>query len=253
MAAETFKNVCYEISPDSHDEGVRKKMGKSYSNKDLVSSIEYALSKGALRFDLYFMTGLPGQTKRSIEDTVEFCRDIFERTGWDKRFMPFISPMAPFLDPGSRAFEHPEKFGYRLTRKSLEDHIEAITMPSWKYILNYESKAITTGDLVDATYDADLGLNRLKGRSGGITRELMEKNEERIMKARRVLKQIDDIMYIKDKAERKDKLRDLKDKTYKYSLSTVCEKKELEFPLFNRSFNWLEIIKSAFKRRGRIK
>ena len=39
--------------------------------------------------------------------------------------------------------------GYILTKKTLKDHIEAITMPSWKYILNYESLSISTDDLVD--------------------------------------------------------------------------------------------------------
>jgi len=253
MAADTFSNVCYEISPDSHDESVRRKIGKSFSNKDLIGSIKYALDKGALRFDLYFMTGLPGQTKESIGDTVDFCRDIFERIGWDSRFMPFISPMAPFIDPGSRAFEQPEKFGYRLIRKTLRDHIEAMTMPSWKYILNYESKAITTDDLIDATYGAALGLNRLKGKAGGISQELMEATEERVVIARRVMREIDYIMKNKDIASRKDRLKALKEKTYKYSLSTICEKKELEFPLFSRSFNWIEIIKTTLKKSGQAR
>ena len=107
-------------------------------------------------------------------------------------------------------------------------------MPSWKYILNYESMSITTDDLVDATYDAAVGLNRLKGRSGGISGELMAANQERIIRARKVMAEIDNIMKIKDKTSREEKLKDLKEKTYKYSLSTVCEKKELEFPLFSR-------------------
>ena len=253
MAADTFDNVCYEISPDSHDEAVRKKMGKSFSNEGLVSSIRYALEKGALRFDLYFMTGLPGQTKKSIGDTVAFCRKVFEETGWDRRFMPFISPMAPFLDPGSRAFENPERFGYRLTRKTLKDHIEAITMPSWKYILNYESDAITTDELVDATYEAALGLNRLKGKSGGISKKQMEANEERVLIAQRVMREVDAAMKETDASARQDKLISLKEKTYEYSLSTVCEKKELEFPLFSRRFNWKEIIKSTLKKSDRVK
>jgi len=253
MAADTFDNVCYEISPDSHDESIRKKMGKTFSNQDLISSIKYALDKGGLRFDLYFMTGLPGQDRKSISDTVEFCREIYEKTGWDKRFMPFISPMAPFLDPGSRAFEQPEKFGYRLTRKTLKDHIEAITMPSWKYILNYESDSINADDLVDSTYEAALGLNRLKGKAGGIENELMEANEERIIIAQRVMREIDAIMKEDDTAVREEKLKDLKEKTYKYSLSTVCEKKELEFPLFSSSFNWKEIIRTTLKRSERVR
>jgi radical SAM superfamily enzyme YgiQ (UPF0313 family) len=228
-------------------------MGKTFSNKDLAASIKYALDKGGLRFDLYFMTGLPGQDRKSISDTVEFCRDIYENTGWDKRFMPFISPMAPFLDPGSRAFEQPEKFGYSLTRKTLKDHIEAITMPSWKYILNYESDSISADDLVDATYEAALGLNRLKGKAGGISKELMEANEERIIIAQRVMRDIDVIMKEDDIVIREDKLKALKEKTYKYSLSTVCEKKELEFPLFSNSFNWKEVIRTTLKKSGRVR
>jgi B12-binding domain/radical SAM domain protein len=248
MAHKTFSNVCYEISPDSHDEVIRKKMGKRFSNKELINSIKYALDKGGMRFDLYFMTGLPGQTKKSIMETVDFCKVIYEEIGWDKRFMPFISPMAPFLDPGSRAFEEPEKFGYKLTRKNLKDHIEAMTMPSWKYILNYKSKYISKDELVNATYEAAIGLNDLKAKAGGISREIAEMNEERITMAVKVMADIDLIMKIEDKDTRKEKLQELKEKIHSYSMSTVCEKKELEFPLFNRKFNWFEIIKTTFGR-----
>ena len=248
MAHETFSTVCYEISPDSNDESIRREMGKTFSNEDLINSIKYALEKGARRFDLYFMTGLPRQTKESIMETVDFCRDIYVSISWDSRFMPFISPMAPFLDPGSRAFEDPSKFGYRLTRKTLKDHIEAITMPSWKYILNYESEYISNDELVDATYEAAIGLNRLKGKAGGISSRVMEINEERILMARKVMTEIDSIMKINDGDIRDQRLKELKEKTYAYSMSTVCEKKELEFPLFDRRFNWFEIIKTMFGR-----
>ncbi len=244
-AAEVFSKVCYEISADSHEEAVRDKMGKKYTNAEMISSIEYALSKGALRFDLYFMTGLPYQTKGSILDTVSFCTEVYERLKWDKRFMPFISPMAPFLDPGSRIFEDPGSFGYRLLATTLKEHIEAITRPSWKYILNYESKYISQDELVYSTYEAAIGLNRLKGKAGSITAETMQKNEMRIKKAVEIMKEIDKIMIIRDKDQRESELMLLKDRTYKYSLSTVCDKKELEFPFSNRKFNWLKILKTS--------
>lgn len=241
-----FKNVLYEISPDSHDPSIREKMGKPhFSNEQLIESISYALDRGAVRFDLYFMTGIAGQDRQSILDTVGFCEDIYDRLGWDSRFMPFISPMAPFMDPGSRTFEQPEKFGYRLTRKTLAQHIEAITQPSWKYILNYESKYISRDLLVQSTYEAALGLNRLKGRAGSISRQVMEDNQNRIMQATETMKKIDYAMGIEDKLKQQQLLQRLKQETDKYSMSTVCEKKELEFPLFNRSFNWFRIIKRA--------
>jgi len=244
-ASKIFSKVCYEISPDSHDEEIRKIMGKSFTNEDMIKSIEYALSSGAARFDLYFMTGLPHQDRKSILETVDFCSKVYERLGWDSRFAPFISPMAPFLDPGSRAFENPEKFGYKLLFTTLKEHIEAITMPSWKYTLNYESRYITKDDLVYATYEAALGLNRLKAKSGSISEKVMQDNKSRTDRAIQIMKRIDEIMKIEDNDLREKKLGELGKETYKYSLSTVCEKKELEFPLSNKSFNWFEIIKTS--------
>jgi B12-binding domain/radical SAM domain protein len=247
--ADNFNNFCFEISPDSHDENIRKKMGKNFSNNQLISSIKYALEKGAGRYDLYFMTGLPTQTKESIMQTVDFCEEFYETLGWDKRFMPFVSPMAPFIDPGSRAFENPDEFGYVITRKTLSEHIEAITRPSWKYILNYESKFLSRDDMVEATYDCAIGLNALKGRAGSISKKSMKENEERIMSAKRIMSEIDKIVEgDKDWIHSKD-FENLKDKAMKYSLSTVCDKKELEFPLTKKNFKWFSIIKTVLFNR----
>jgi len=159
--------------------------------------------------------------------------------------MPFISPMAPFLDPGSRIFENPQKFGYTLLFKDLKSHIKAVTNPSWKYILNYESHFITADGLVRCTYEAAKGLNRLKGEAGAITGNVMLENEQRILKAQQIMKKIDEIMSLQDGQVKEQKLMELKEDFYKYSLSTVCEKKELEFPFSNRNFKWLEIIKTS--------
>lgn len=240
-----FDNVCYEISPDSHDENIRLKMGKPFTNRELLDSIKYSLETGAKRYDLYFMTGLPLQTKESILDTVKFCEEFYKEINWDRRFMPFISPMAPFIDPASRAFINPDEFGYTLTRKTLKDHIDAITMPSWKYILNYESRYISRDELVNSTYEAASGLNKLKGKAGGISEKVMADNEDRIKTAIEIMQEIDKIVLIEDSGKRDSELKKLKDKTFQYSLSTVCEKSELEFPLTNKSFKWFSIAKTA--------
>ncbi len=246
-AAKTFTKVCYEISPDSHDEKIRNYMGKYYTNEELFACIEFALSKGALRFDLYFMTGLPYQTKESILETVKFCEEFYKRLNWDKRFMPFISPMAPFLDPGSRIFESPKDFGFKLLANTLKDHIKLILKPSWKYILNYESNFISKDDLVDVTYKAALGLNELKAKAGSISEQVMFQNENRIKTALKIMSEIDKLINLKDNDIVNEKLSQLKDIAYKYSLSTVCEKRELDFPLFDKNFNWFNIIKDVVK------
>ncbi|HWJ04856.1 MAG TPA: hypothetical protein VNS57_03575, partial [Steroidobacteraceae bacterium] len=66
------------------------------------------------------MIGLPGQTRESVAGTVDYIERLFQLT--DPRLSCFISPMGPFLDPGSRSFEEPERDGYRLFARTLEEH-----------------------------------------------------------------------------------------------------------------------------------
>jgi hypothetical protein len=69
-AAKIFSNVCYEISPDSHDEKIRKKWEKSITDSDLVlipGDISWAVKfKDALP-DIHFhkVFSLPGEPSQA--------------------------------------------------------------------------------------------------------------------------------------------------------------------------------------------
>jgi len=83
--------------------------------------MDEALDAGVQRLDLFFMVGLKMQTYESVMETVEYSRRMLKKMAdrGDNRLIPFISPLAPFLDPGSRAFEEPEKHGYNLFARTL--------------------------------------------------------------------------------------------------------------------------------------
>jgi B12-binding domain/radical SAM domain protein len=104
----------FEISPESHDHAVRRAMEGEigYDNAALENFLREALKLGCDRIDVFFMIGLPKQTYGSVMETVDYCEHLFK---WgDARLQCFISPMGPFLDPGSRIFEEPARFGYRV-------------------------------------------------------------------------------------------------------------------------------------------
>jgi B12-binding domain/radical SAM domain protein len=152
-----------EITLESHDERVRH-LNKRFacSNADIEMTIGKALEHGAGRVDIFFMVGLPGQ---SYEDAVGFdgfCRQLLERFSGDPRLEFFVAPLAPFLDPGSAAFERPAEHGYRLRFHTLEEHRRALTSPSWKEMLNYETDSMTREEIVAATYESMRRLTRLK-------------------------------------------------------------------------------------------
>lgn len=237
--AQTFPNFTLEISPESHDERVRHAFGRPYTNAALEETLAHTLAAGARRVDVYFMIGLPHQTYESVMGTIDYCEHLLQRFTHpgDRRLFPFISPLAPFLDPGSEVWEAPEKYGYRLFWRTAEEHRRALVQPSWKYVLNYETEWMTRDEIVAATYEAGLRLNRLKAQYGLLDPEVAAATERRIRRAVRLIQQIDDIMGIQDEKRRARLLAALKPQVDGANLSTVCEKRELELPLSGLRLN----------------
>lgn len=224
--ARSIENFSVQISPETHDEKVRKAQGKPYTNAGLEKSAEHFLNAGCGRFDIFYMIGLPLQTTQSVEETVAYTRKLFGRFK-GKRLFPFISPLAPFIDPGGNAFEGPEKHGYRLFASSLDDHMKLATMPSWKYVLNYETKWLSRSDIVEASYTSGLGLNSIKREMGLVAEDVADATERRIKAARELSGRIDQIV---GRGKVSDKEMDgLREAAKDLSESTVCEKKELDW------------------------
>ncbi|HSJ54465.1 MAG TPA: radical SAM protein, partial [Anaerolineae bacterium] len=240
--AEAMPNWTLEISLESHSEEVRSAFGRPYKNADIENTMRYALEAGVKRLDVFFMIGLPKQDYQSVMDTVDYCeylmRDVDAAAGGsERRLIPFISPLAPFLDPGSPVFENPERHGYHFFARTLEEHRQALVQPSWKYVLNYETRWLNRDEIVDSTYEAGMRLNRLKARYGLVEQEQAERTEARILKARRLIAQIDDIMSVEDEERRATLLRAIKPQVDGANLSTVCDKTELNVPLRGLKLN----------------
>ena len=222
-----------QISPDSHDPEVRASQGRNYSNESLERAVGDLLRSGARRVDLFFMIGLPKQDARSVLGTVDYSRALRGRMKAGERLLTFISPLAPFIDEGSDAFESPERFGYRIFAKSLAEHRRLLLQPSWKHVLNYETTWMTRGQIVDATYSAGLGMNDAKEEVGAICSEDAEAVRGRIRSAVMVMGKIDIAM---TSVNPEESLAALKDELRTLSESTICDKSELDWS--RRSFYW---------------
>ncbi|MDI6901141.1 MAG: TIGR04190 family B12-binding domain/radical SAM domain protein [Anaerosomatales bacterium] len=238
---ENLNDYSVEVSAESHDDAVRAAFGKPYTWEALCESVEAAFRNNCQRFDLYFMTGIPTQTARSVLDTVPAVQELYDRVGGDSRLLAFIGPMAPFLDPGSKVFDDPAAYGYRLRAKTLEEHRQLLLEPSWKHILNYEPDGMTRDEMVDATYEAALGINRIKGSIGIVSAKTAAETEERIAQARTAMRRIDEIME-RPAEERQPLLADFKREVDRLNESTVCEKTELNWP---SSANWRHVVYNA--------
>ena len=250
--AESIPNFNIEISPESHDEEIRHAFGRPYDNPSLEQMIRDAIEFGCKRIDVFFMTGLPKQTAQSVLDTVDYCRSLLGQVQPYRKLLPFISPLAPFLDPGSIVFEEPEKYGYRLLYKTVEEHRKALLAPSWKYILNYETQWMTRDEIVYSTYEAGKRLNRLKVDLGLIDAKTAESVEQRIEMAVQMMKEIDRIVALSGLNEKDIEWGGALQGRFSletYSMSTVCGKKELEWPTRFLRMNFFKILKTILTRR----
>ena len=179
-----------QISPESHDDAVRRAQGRPYTTRAFEKSLSTTMEAGCGKLDVFFMIGLSGQTQESVRSTVKYCGELMERYpgGIGTGLSAFISPLAPFIDPGSAAFEEPEKHGYRRLFNTFEEHRKALLSPTWKGALNYETEWMTRDGIVEASYEAGAELNRLKLRHGRVDGRTAGEVERTNALAREVMK-----------------------------------------------------------------
>ncbi len=243
-----------EFSPDSHDEKVRFALGKGYTNENIERTVAASFRNGCSRFDLFYMNGLPFQDRESALDSARAAERLWASVRRDDRLFIYNAPFAPFVDPGSRAFEEPEKWGYRLRARTLEDHRRLLDSPSWKHVLSYETKWMTRDDVAEISYDAAQILAEKEFGAGRITEQEYRDRRERTEFARELMHKVDAIMEIGDPEEREARLWETKDEGTRMMNSTVCNKKDLDWETGSIWSNapriGVTLLKSFFRRRS---
>ena len=249
MLSDVIPNVNFEISPETHDDRIRKRSGKNYTSRKMEDTIRWGVKYGVKKFDVFFMIGIAGQGKESVMDTVIYGAYLMQEFGGG--VSSFIAPLAPFLDPGSIAFERPEKNGYRVLFRKFSDHVVALKSQSWKEMLNYETEWMTRDDIVSVTYEAGKRLNDLKHVLGRISDKTHQNVKRRIER---------NLMVIKRMAEgRKGKsnIPAAEELIYRGirlgDLGTVCGKEEIKWPVMRSRFNFvkigIDVIREIMRRR----
>lgn len=240
----SVRNWSLELSPESHDESIRSVQDEtvSYSNCEVEAVIQEALRLRCHRLDVFFMIGLSGQTRKSVIETIEYSEHLFEIS--DRRLSCFISPMGPFLDPGSRGFENPAEFGYELFARTLEEHRQQLVQPSWRQILNYQTKWMSRDDLVETTYDAAERLNSLKLHYRRIDPAKGKEVGEHIAEARDLNKRLGNSA---SNGPNPEALQQLRGEIFDLNVSTVCDKKELFWKRHLLNFKFGALFRILFR------
>ncbi len=239
--ASNLEHFDFQISPETHDEEIRALIGKPYGNEELERNIVWALEAGCEKFDVFFMIGLPGQTRDSVLETINYCGRLLRKYG--PRVNPSIGPLAPFIDPGCTYYREPERYGYRLIHHTLEDYARASLSPHWRDLLGYDTKWMSRQDIVDVTYEALLALNTIKANSGLISPEHASMNERRLRDTISLLKMVDDILELGDPRLQQTELEKLIRESQQLSRQLYLPKEELMWPVVGSRFRRLNIFR----------
>ncbi len=243
-----------EFSPDSHDEKVRFALGKGYTNEAIEKTVAASFRNGCSRFDLFYMNGLPFQDRESALDSARAAERLWSLVNKDDRLFIYNAPFAPFVDPGSRAFEEPEKWGYRLRARTLEDHRKLLDSPSWKHVLSYETEWMTRDDVAEISYDAAVILAEAERNAGRIGDREFRQRRERTEFARELMHKVDGILGIPDAEEREARLWETKDEGIRMMNSTINNKKDLDWETGSIWSNapriGFSILRSMLRRRS---
>ncbi|MDG6995612.1 MAG: hypothetical protein JRN52_06800 [Nitrososphaerota archaeon] len=229
MVQESVSNWSMQLTIETPNENLRKlgELKFPVSNTKIEDTISSALSHGCRKLDLFFMIGIPHQTREDAFSTVAYCEHLIQKFNADRRLQFFVAPLGPFLDPGCGAFED-SKYGYKHFHQTLEEHREALLEPTWETILSYETDVLSRSEILEVSYDVASAINELKFRYGLIDRPTYEE----VKRHRETAKQALDAMvraFALPQDERSDELHKIRDEVMQANVDSLFSKNELEW------------------------
>lgn len=212
QASKVSRNLILHLCPDTGSDEVRKLLGRNYTNEKLLETIKLC-HEYHVPVTNFFSVGLAGETEKHIKETWELWKklDEMEHESFIKGYFGDIEYSVPIggqilgpivIDPGSRAFDNPEKYGYKLLYKNLEEYISWLSKPSWHQWLNYETLVADKNAIIEMIHSSiEFTIDqREKYRFYSSEQAYFERCK--IEADRAVIKKVDKIMDIKDPDER---------------------------------------------------
>lgn len=118
---DTFENAFFEISPESSNEEIRKRVrGFSFRNRDFEEALKLADDSG-IGVEVYFTFPLPGDNEDTMRATRSWAHELARRHS-DRIQMNVV---ALSTDPQAPLAVDPEAFGVSITVRTFADYLEA--------------------------------------------------------------------------------------------------------------------------------
>lgn len=213
--AGTGRNIVMHLCPDTGCNDVRKKLGRHYTNDELLKTVALCHSY-SIPVTTFFSVGLADEGAGQIEETKELWAELAtmdaEAHATGRFPAPFGGPIVGpiLLDPGSPAFDEPEKYGYTLKHKSLKEYASALSSPSWHQWLNYETSSMNSAEMVEQIFSTIQFSVEQRYRTGFYDDAQAIAESARAALDREAVRGVDEIMTDDNPGERQERLVKLK-------------------------------------------
>ncbi|MBN1157210.1 radical SAM protein [Candidatus Woesearchaeota archaeon] len=144
-------------SPESGNRKLRRQYFKGYTNDELLEHCRLVADYGIPQ-STYFMLGIPGDTKETVEETLQLADKIvaiyasrFRKENLRHDVLPYTFMQMP--DAGSLLFRTPEKYGYRFDFEGFEGLVHKLTAARhWSDAVGYRTKHFSKTELIETYY-----------------------------------------------------------------------------------------------------
>jgi hypothetical protein len=214
------EQVILYVCADSGADDVRRAQGRCYSNEDLLRTVKLC-HRYHIPVTVFFSVGLAGETQETIRETWELWDKLCSLDqaalikgsfgGIECRLPiggPIIGPI--ILEPGSLAFDFPERYGYKAIFGNLEEYIEVLSAPSWHQWINYETNLLNKDALIELIFES-IEYSIHQREKYGLYDKFRATVERFQAKADMIaVAEVDRIMNLQDRAERESRLKSLR-------------------------------------------
>ncbi len=173
------------FSPDSGNYEVRKSAGRTYSNEEIIDFCKL-LNSFTIPMSVYFLLGLPFETKETILETLKLSENIIQIfsnkfTKGDLRHEIIGYELMQIPDIGSQVFLNNEKFEINLDICQFSDIIELIdNSDHWSNLLGFSSQYLSKGDIIEEYYHIKNTINDLYYKYNVINRDIWINRREEL-------------------------------------------------------------------------
>ncbi len=152
-----YKKSGLTFAPEAGTQRLRDVINKGITEEDIYSAVEQAIELGWRHVKLYFMIGLPTETKKDLDAIAEIAKHIIEihkKSGRGGRFNVTVS-VSNFVPKPHTPFQW---FGQNSTETFTEKHNYLSGILKIKNVtFNYHDDAVSTCEAVFAKGDRKMG------------------------------------------------------------------------------------------------